>query len=124
MVAASEASNVHDYKSPGRCRLSVKQKHKLKRDLGRNPAGAVFCAVRGLQRLSPATLKTNSRCHMVSGALQLAKRMGFSVRYARPVPYNSATPEEQAEYVTKTIKMPKNTAASVTKQYGWMLQLL
>ena len=42
-----------------------------------------------------------------SGALQLAKRMGFSVRYARPVPYNSATPEEQAEYVTKTIKMLK-----------------
>ena len=42
-----------------------------------------------------------------SGALQLTKKLGFSVRYARPVPYNCATPEKQDEYVCETIKMLK-----------------
>ena len=42
-----------------------------------------------------------------SGALLLAKRMDFSVRYARPVPYNCTTPEKQEEYVCKTVRMLK-----------------
>ena len=42
-----------------------------------------------------------------SGALWLTKKMGFSVRCARPVPYNCATPEKQDEYVCETVKMLK-----------------
>ena len=42
-----------------------------------------------------------------SGALRLTKKMGFSVRYARPVPYNCATPEKQDEYICETVKMLK-----------------
>ena len=100
---------IHDYKSPGRpCRLSVKQKHKLKRDLGRNPAGCGFLRGSWTAKIVACHIKNKFKVpYGASGALQLAKRMGFSVRYARPVPYNSATPEEQAEYVTKTIKMLK-----------------
>ena len=41
------------------------------------------------------------------GALRLTKKLGFSVRCARPVPYNCATPEKQDEYVCETIKMLK-----------------
>ena len=37
----------------------------------------------------------------------MTKKLGFSVRYARPVPYNCATPEKQDEYVCETIKMLK-----------------
>ena len=33
------------------------------------------------------------------GALKLAHRLGFSVRKPRPIPYNSATPEEQKEFI-------------------------
>ena len=100
---------IHDYKSPGRpCRLSVKQKNKLKRDLGRNPAGCGFLRGSWTAKIVACHIKNKFKVpYGASGALQLAKRMGFSVRYARPVPYNSATPEEQAEYVTKTIKMLK-----------------
>ena len=42
-----------------------------------------------------------------SGALRLTKKMDFSVRCARPVPYNCATPEKQDEYVCETVKMLK-----------------
>ena len=38
-----------------------------------------------------------------SGALSLARRMGFFRQKARPVPYNSAT-EKEKEYVERTIK--------------------
>ena len=69
---------------------------------------AVFCVARGLQRLSPVTLKTSSKCRTVQAAhCSWQRGWGFSVRYARPVPYNSATPEEQEEYVTKTIEILK-----------------
>ena len=87
---------------------SVKQKNKLKRDLGRNPAGCGFLRGSWTAKIVACHIKNKFKVpYGASGALQLAKRMGFSVRYARPVPYNSATPEEQAEYVTKTIKMLK-----------------
>ena len=34
-------------------------------------------------------------------AIRLAHRLGFSFRKPRPVPYNSATPEEQKEFIGK-----------------------
>ncbi len=34
-------------------------------------------------------------------AIRLAHRLGFSVRKLRPAPYNSATPEEQREFIKK-----------------------
>ena len=100
---------IHDYKSPGRpCRLSVKQKHKLKRDLGKNPTKCGFLRGSWTAKIVACHIKNRFKVsYGASGALQLAKRMGFSVRYARPVPYNCATPEEQAEYVCKTIEMLK-----------------
>ena len=53
-----------------------------------------------------------------SGALRLTKKMGFSVRYARPVPYNCATPEKQDEYICETIKMLKKYDGKRYKQHG------
>ena len=34
-------------------------------------------------------------------AIRLAHRLGFSIRKPRPAPYNSATPEEQTEFIKK-----------------------
>ena len=100
---------VHDNKSPGRpCRLSVKQKNKLKKDLGKNPTKCGFLRGSWTAKIVACHIKNRFKVsYGASGALQLAKRMGFSVRYARPVPYNCATPEGQEEYVKKTIKMLK-----------------
>ncbi len=44
------------------------------------------------------------------GALKLAARMNFSVRKARPVPYNTASPEEIDAYVGNTIKVIRRHA--------------
>ena len=108
-LAVGGLKRIHDDKSPGRpCRLSVKQKNKLKRDLGKNPTKCGFLRGSWTAKIVACHIKNKFKVsYGASGALQLAKRMGFSVRYARPVPYNSATPEEQEEYVTKTIEILK-----------------
>ena len=108
-LAVGGIKRIHDEKSPGRpCRLSVKQKNKLKRDLGKNPTKCGFLRGSWTAKIVACHIKNKFKVsYGASGALQLAKRMGFSVRYARPVPYNSATPEEQEEYVCKTIEMLK-----------------
>ena len=103
-VWLSEASNVYTTRRVLEGRVaSVKQKNKLKRDLGKNPAKCGFLRGSWTAKIVACHIKNKFKVsYGASGALQLAKRMGFSVRYARPVPYNSATPEEQEEYVCKT----------------------
>ena len=108
-LAVGGIKRIHDYKSPGRpCRLSVKQKNKLKRDLGKNPTECGFLRGSWTAKIVVCHIKNRFKVsYGASGALRLAKRMGFSVRYARPVPYNCATPEKQEEYVCKTVRMLK-----------------
>lgn len=42
--------------------------------------------------------------YSADGALRLARRLSFSVRKPRSVPYNSATKEEMKKYVNDTIR--------------------
>ena len=42
--------------------------------------------------------RTTGKTYCKSGLLALASQMGYSVRASRPVPYNWATPDEQAEF--------------------------
>ena len=96
----------YDRKSPGRpCRLSDAQRSVLDRDIEKNPEESGF-------RRSTWTAKLVVR-HMLErfgvrysadGALRLTDRLNFSVRKAKPVPYNSATKEGIEKYVRDTIK--------------------
>ena len=96
----------YDRKSPGRpCRLSDAQRSVLDRDIEKNPEESGF-------RRSTWTAKLVVRYilerfgvrYSADGALRLTDRLNFSVRKARPVPYNSATKEETEKYVKDTIK--------------------
>ena len=96
----------YDRKSPGRpCRLSDTQRSVLDRDIEKNPEESGF-------RRSTWTAKLVVRYilerfgvrYSADGALRLTDRLNFSVRKARPVPYNSATKEETEKYVRDTIK--------------------
>ena len=85
-LAVGGIKRIHDYKSPGRpCRLSVKQKNKLKRDLGKNPTECGFLRGSWTAKIVVCHIKNRFKVsYGASGALRLAKRIGFSVRYARP----------------------------------------
>ena len=108
-LAVGGIGRIHDKKSPGRpCRLSVRQKNRLKKDLGKSPAKCGFLRGSWTAKIVACHIKNKFKApYGASGALQLTKKIGFSVRYARPVPYNCATPEKQEEYVRKTIETLK-----------------
>ena len=108
-LAVGGIKRIHDRKSPGRpCRLSVKQKNRLRMDLGKSPAECGFLRGSWTAKIVACHIKNRFKvAYGASGALQLTKKIGFSVRYARPVPYNCATPEKQDEYICETIKMLK-----------------
>ena len=106
-LAVGGLKRIHDNKSPGRsCRLSVKQQNRLKRDLGKNPDKSGFLRGSWTAKIVVCHIKNKFKVtYGASGALRLTKKLGFSVRCARPVPYNCATPEKQDEYVCETIKI-------------------
>ena len=91
----------HDRKSPGRPpKPDPDQERAIKGDLDKPPGRSGFgrgswnsgmVAGRMLERFGIACSRRT--------ALRVANRLGFSVRKPRPVPYNGATPEEQAEFV-------------------------
>ena len=102
----------HDHKSPGRPpRLSGDQISELDGILRRSPTDS------GMERGS-WTAKMVARIiqdrfgapYGPSGALKLTARMNFSVRKTRPVPYNTATPEEIGAYVTRTVEAIRSHA--------------
>ena len=100
---------IHDNESPRMpCHLSIRQKNKPRKDLGKNPTECGFLRGSWTAKITACHIKNKFKAsYGASGALQLTKRTGFSVRYARPVSYNCATPEKQEEYVYTTIKMLK-----------------
>ena len=108
-LAVGGLKRIRDTKSPGRpYRLSAQQKNKLKKDLGKNLDKSGFLPGSWTAKIVVCYIKNKFKvAYGASGALRLAKKLGFSVRYARPVPYNCATPEKQNEYVCETIKMLK-----------------
>ena len=125
-LAVGGIERMHDRKSPGRpCRLSVKQKNRLRRDLGKSPAGCGFLRGSWTAKILTCHIKNRFKvAYGASDALQLTKKIGFSVRYARPVPYNCATPEKQDEYVCETMKMLKKYDGKHYKADVWTPQPL
>ena len=96
----------HDRKSPGRpCRLSDEQWVALDRDVDKDPTESGFFRDTWTGRL--VARRILNKCgikYSDSGALKLTRRMNFSVRGVRPVPHNSATAKELAEYVEETVR--------------------
>ena len=96
----------HDRKSPGRpCRLSDEQWAALDRDIDKDPTESGFFRDTWTGRLvARRILNAFGIRYSDSGALKLTRRMNFSVRGVRPVPYNSATAKDLAEYVEETVR--------------------
>ena len=96
----------HDRKSPGRPRLlSGDQIRELDGILRQNPTDSGF--ERGswtAKMVTRAILDRFEAAYGPSGALKLTARMNFSVRKARPVPCNTASPGEIDAYVGRTIE--------------------
>ena len=102
LVRLEEGGLCRIYDGPGTgrpCRLSDDEKLRLELFICNGPQAC------GYERDSWTSGLLNrhvQECFGVSytksGILRLASRMGYSVRGTRPVPYNSASPEEQAEF--------------------------
>ena len=93
----------HDKKSPGRPRnLTPEQERMIENDLDKPPSESGFS--RGSWNSKMVTRRIYDRFGITCSrrtALRTAHEFGFSVRKSRPVPYNSATPEEQAAFIEK-----------------------
>ena len=91
----------HDRKRPGRPRtLNPEQEKAIKEDLDKPPSECGF--KRGSWNSKMVVKRIFDRFNIVysrSSALRLTSRLGFSTRKPRPVPYNSATPEEQKKFI-------------------------
>lgn len=91
----------HDAKSPGRPRLpNPEQKKVIEKDLDGMPRESGF--ERGswnARMLAKRILDRFGISYSPRSAIRLAHRLGFPVRKPRYVPYNSATPEEQTEFI-------------------------
>ena len=93
----------YDNKSPGRPpRLTDEEQKAIGEDLDKSPTECGFG--RGnwnskmvVQRIWVRFGKVCSR----RSASGLARKLGFSYRKPRPIPYNSATPEEQEAFIEK-----------------------
>ncbi|MYB30762.1 MAG: helix-turn-helix domain-containing protein [Cenarchaeum sp. SB0663_bin_5] len=93
----------HDAKSPGRPRLlNTEQERTIKEGIDGTPRDSGF--ERGswnARILARYILKRFDVQYSSRAAIRLAHRLGFSVRKLRPVPYNSATQEEQRKLIKK-----------------------
>ena len=94
----------HDNKSPGRPRkLDPEQERAVEEDLDKPPDESGF--VHGSWNAKLVARRILERFGVTCGrrtALRVAHRLGFSVRKPWSIPYNCATPEEQAEFIEKT----------------------
>ncbi len=93
----------YDDKSPGRPRLLIpEQERTIEGDLDGTPRECGF--ERGswnARILARHILERFGVQYSGRSAIRLAHQLGFSVRKLRPVPYNSATQEEQMEFLKK-----------------------
>ena len=100
----------YDRKSPGRpCRLSGVQKEALCGDLDKSPEKERLFQQRmdGQARRTPHLEQVQNQIRQQGRPQAGRPGMNFSVRTARPVPYNSATKEELEEYVGRTVEAVK-----------------
>ncbi len=93
----------HDNKSPGRPRrLDPEPERAVEEDLDRPPDERGF--VRGSWNARMVARRILERLGTTCSrrtALRVAHRLGFSVRKPWSIPWNGATPEEQAEFIEK-----------------------
>ena len=91
---------IYDAPSMGRpCKLSDDEKCRLELAICNGPQAAGYSRDTWTSHtLAKHVEKETGQTYSKSGMLALASRMGYSWRGPRPVPYNSATPEEQARF--------------------------
>ena len=91
----------YDKKSPGRPpRLNQEQQNAIDADIDRSPQESGFDRGNWTARLVARRILNRFNVRYTNdGAPKQAHRLGFSVRKPRPIPYNSATPEEQREFI-------------------------
>ena len=91
----------YDKKSTGRPpRLNQEQQDAIEADIDKSPQKSGF--ERGNWTAKLVARRILNRFNVPDtndGAPKPAHRLGFSVRKLRPIPYNSATPEEQREFI-------------------------
>lgn len=91
---------IYDTPSPGRPRkLTDDEIYQLELTIRNGPQicgydGGVWTAKNLVKHIQERFGKTYS----VSGLLKLVSRLGYSVRKPRPIPHNSATPQEQKKF--------------------------
>ena len=94
----------HDRRGPGRPRLLTPEQERLiKEDLDGPPSESGFG--RGSWNARMLARRIGDRFGIIPysrrTALRIAGRLGFSTCKPRSIPYNSATPEEQAAFIEK-----------------------
>ena len=95
---------IYDTPSTGRpCKLSDDEKCRLELTVCNGPQAVGYGPDAWTSRLLVEHVeKETGQTYSISGMLALVSRMGYSVRVPRPVPYNSATLEEQAKFKSET----------------------
>ena len=95
---------IYDAPSTGRlCKLSNDEQNRLAITIQNSPRDMGYSRDTWTSRiLAEHVEKEMGQTYSISGMLALASRLGYSWRVPRPVPYNSATPEEQAKFKEDT----------------------
>ena len=96
----------YDKKSPGRPpRLNQEQQSVIDECVDKSPQESGYDRGNWTGKMvARLILDKFGVSYTHGGALKLAHRLGFSVRKPRPIPYNSATPEEQKAFIEETKK--------------------
>ena len=103
-LAEGGMCRIYDTPSPGRpCKLSNDELYRLDLTV-RNGPQSVGCSRENWTsgKLAEYVEKETGQAYSKSGILKLTSKMGYSWRVPRPVPYNSATPEEQEKFKEET----------------------
>ena len=96
----------HDRKSPGRPpKLSYEEQSELREMVSEPPTLSGYASTVWTSRvLADVTQKLFARKYTRAGVLVLARRLQFTVRGLRPVPYDTPSREVVEEYKQKTVE--------------------
>lgn len=103
-LASEGLDSRYDKKSPGRPpRLTPEEENAIREDLAKSPQESGFERGSWNAKMVARRIKdVFGKTYSTRSSLRLAQKLGFSYRKPRPIPYNSATPEEQEAFIKKT----------------------
>lgn len=99
-LAGEGMCRIHDKPSPGRpCNLTDDETEQLELVIQNGPQICGYDkGVWTAKNLAKHIQEKFGKTYSVSGLLKMVSRLGFSVRKPRPIPHNSATPQEQEKF--------------------------